>query len=197
MLKLNLGCGGKIYDGWVNVDKYDHYPIDILHDLETFPYPFDDDSCNEILLSHVLEHLGRDTEVFNNIVKELFRVCCHDALIHIIVPHPRHDNFLSDPTHVRPINEHVIALYDKKRNLEWEAIGAANTPLGLLLDVDLRIEEATLNVENKYRKLLADDEITEDQLIEMIAERNNICSEIKLVVRVNKVADDDVQFDDV
>ena len=196
MLKLNLGCGGKIYDGWVNVDKYDHYPIDILHDLETFPYPFDDDSCNEILLSHVLEHLGRDTEVFNNIVKELFRVCCHDALIHIIVPHPRHDNFLSDPTHVRPINEHVIALYDKKRNLEWEAIGAANTPLGLLLDVDLRIEEATLNVENKYRKLLADDEITEDQLIEMIAERNNICSEIKLVVRVNKVADDDVQFDD-
>jgi hypothetical protein len=197
MLKLNLGCGGKIYDGWVNVDKYDHYPIDILHDLETFPYPFDDDSCNEILLSHVLEHLGRDTEVFNNIVKELFRVCCHDALIHIIVPHPRHDNFLSDPTHVRPINEHVIALYDKKRNLEWEAIGAANTPLGLLLDVDLRIEEATLNVENKYRKLLADNEITEDQLIEMIAERNNICSEIKLVVRVNKVADDDVQFDDV
>jgi hypothetical protein len=127
------GCGGKIYDGWVNVDKYDHYPIDILHDLETFPYPFDDDSCNEILLSHVLEHLGRDTEVFNNIVKELFRVCCHDALIHIIVPHPRHDNFLSDPTHVRPINEHVIALYDNKRNLEWEAIGAANTPLGLLL----------------------------------------------------------------
>jgi hypothetical protein len=91
----------------------------------------------------------------------------------------------------------VIAIYDKKRNLEWEAIGAANTPLGLLLDVDLRIEEATLNVENKYRKLLADNEITEDQLIEMIAERNNICSEIKLVVRVNKVADDDVQFDDV
>ena len=190
MLKLNLGCGGKIHEGWVNVDKYDHYPIDVMHDLETFPYPFEDDSCNEILLSHVLEHLGSDTEVFNNIMKELFRVCCHNAEIRIFVPHPRHDNFLSDPTHVRPINEHVIALYDKKRNLEWEAIGAANTPLGLLLDVDFRIEEATLNVENKYRKQLADGEITEDQLMEMISERNNICSEIKLVVRVHKIADD-------
>ena len=65
-------------------------------------------------------------------------------------------------------------------------MGAANTPLGLILDVDFRIEEATLNVEDKYRQQLADGIISEEQLWEMISERNNICSEIKLVVRVQK-----------
>lgn len=186
MLRLNLGCGGKIYEGWVNVDKYDHYAVDVVHDLEIFPYPFEDNSCNEIYMNHVLEHLGSSTDVFNNIMKELYRVCCHDAVIRINVPHPRHDNFLSDPTHVRPINQGVISLYDKQKNLEWEAMGAANTPLGLLLDVDFRIEESVLNVEDKYRQQLADGIISEDQLMEMISERNNICSEIRIVVRVRK-----------
>ena len=33
-MKLNLGCGSKIYEGYVNVDKFDFYNVDIKHDLE-------------------------------------------------------------------------------------------------------------------------------------------------------------------
>ena len=196
MLKLNLGCGAKILEGWVNVDKHDHYPVDVVHDLELFPYPFEDNSCNEILMNHVLEHLGRDTDVFNGIMKELFRVCCHNAIVRINVPHPRHDNFLSDPTHVRPINQGVLSLYDKKTNLEWEAMGAANTPLGLIHDVDFRTEEVVFNVVDKYKQQLADGKITQDQVMEMISERNNICSEIRVVVRVHKMVDDNSSIAD-
>ncbi|GIR90283.1 MAG: hypothetical protein CM15mP89_2880 [Gammaproteobacteria bacterium] len=36
-MKVNLGCGNKILQGWVNLDKYDVYPVDVVHDLETFP----------------------------------------------------------------------------------------------------------------------------------------------------------------
>ena len=54
-MKLNLGCGSKILDGYTNVDKYDYFKADLVHDLETFPYPFKDNSVEEIIISHVLE----------------------------------------------------------------------------------------------------------------------------------------------
>ena len=53
MLKLNLGCGSKILDGYKNIDKFDYYKPDIVHDLELTPYPFEKNSVDEILLSHV------------------------------------------------------------------------------------------------------------------------------------------------
>ena len=65
---IYLGCGNKIYDGYVNVDKFELYNIDIKHDLEKFPYPFEDNSDEEIKLSHVLEHIGQVPDVFIRIL---------------------------------------------------------------------------------------------------------------------------------
>lgn len=54
-LKLNLGCGDKRMAGFVGVDAYG-YP-DVVHDLNTFPYPWDDNSVDEIQMHHALEHI--------------------------------------------------------------------------------------------------------------------------------------------
>ena len=35
-MKLNLGSGSKILDGYTNVDKFDYYKPDVIHDLEIF-----------------------------------------------------------------------------------------------------------------------------------------------------------------
>ena len=110
-LKLNLGCGSTKFDGFIGVDMYGN--PDVRHDLEKFPWPWADSTVDEVALVHVLEHLGRDPDVFIGIIKELYRVCRNGALIHIVVPHPRHDNFLGDPTHVRPITYQVMQLFDK------------------------------------------------------------------------------------
>ena len=59
--------------------------INIVHDLEV-TYPFED-SIDEILLSHVLEHIGQDPNVFNNIIKEFYRICKNQSVIDIRVPH--------------------------------------------------------------------------------------------------------------
>ncbi len=70
-MKLNLGFGNKIYDGYVNVNKFDLYNVDIQHDLEKFPYPFDDNSVEEIILSHVPEHIGQDPNIFIKNIKRI------------------------------------------------------------------------------------------------------------------------------
>ena len=117
-IKLNLGCGSKILEGYINVDKFDYYNVDRVHDLEKFPYPFGDDTVNEIILSHVLEHIGQNPDTFNEILKEFYRICKNQAIINIAVPHPRHDDFISDPTHVRPITVLGLSLYNKQLNDE-------------------------------------------------------------------------------
>ena len=61
-LRLNLGCGMNRLDGYVNVDRYGE--PDLRHDLEVVPWPWPDDSVSEVLLKHVLEHLGRDPSVY-------------------------------------------------------------------------------------------------------------------------------------
>ena len=73
-MKLNLGCRNKIIEWYINVDKFDLYNVDLKHDLETFPYPFEDDSVKEIILSDVLEHIGQSPEIFIKILKELYRI---------------------------------------------------------------------------------------------------------------------------
>jgi predicted SAM-dependent methyltransferase len=67
--------------GYINVDKFgDPY---LRFDLETFPYPWDDNSVAEIELHHVLEHLGQQTDTYLKIIQELDRICQPGAKIHI------------------------------------------------------------------------------------------------------------------
>jgi hypothetical protein len=56
-LKLNLGCGRNIKQGWVNVDfaERENKP-DIICDL-TKEFPFESDSCSFIYAEHFIEHL--------------------------------------------------------------------------------------------------------------------------------------------
>ena len=68
-----------------------------------------------------------------------YRICNNQALINIAVPHPRHDDFISDPTHVRPITVLGLSLFDKAQNEEWEKIGGANTPLGLIHNLNFKV----------------------------------------------------------
>src|SRR6516162_7107644 len=122
-MKLNLGCGSQILEGWVNVDRIGK-PDQVL-DLETFPWPWPDNSADEILLNHVLEHLGQQPDVFIAIMRELYRVCRDGATLQIRVPHPRHDNFLTDPTHVRPVTARTMEMFSREANLESQRLGGS------------------------------------------------------------------------
>tara|TARA_Y200000002_G_scaffold339006_1_gene308719 strand:- start:116 stop:673 length:558 start_codon:yes stop_codon:yes gene_type:complete len=185
-MKLNLGCGNKIKDGYVNIDKFDVYNIDIKHDLEKFPYPFENNSVEEILLSHVLEHIGQEPDIFIKILKEFYRICKNEAIIHINVPHPRHDDFISDPTHVRPITVLGLSLFDKSQNIIWEKNGAANTPLALIHNINFKIESVNYLIEKDVMSKFEAGTIDKLKLDYMMKHYNNIVKEISIKWRVIK-----------
>ena len=179
-MKLNLGYRIKILKNFVNVDKYDYYKPDIVHDLEKFPYPFEENSVDEILLSHVLEHIGQNPDIFNSIIKEFYRICKNNALIDIRVPHPRHDDFISDPTHVRPITILGLQLYDKNLNQMWEKNNAANTPLAMIHNVNFKIKDVNYGLEKNYSEMLKKGEIDQSKLHEYIEKYNNVIKEMRI-----------------
>jgi len=187
-MKLNLGCGMNRQAGYINVDCFAEAQPDMVWDLEVTPWPWETSSADEILMNHSLEHMGATTPGFFSIMKELYRVCKPDGRIVLHVPHPRHDSYLTDPTHVRPITPFMFGLFSKRNNREWEQTNVSNTPLGLYLDVDFRVAEANQVLDPYYADLFNSGGISEADLNRAIAERNNVVIEYQIVLSVVKEA---------
>ena len=185
-MKLNLGCGFSKPDGFVHVDMFEECHPDVVHDLETFPYPFEENSVDEILFNHSLEHIGQQSSVFLKIMQEIYRICGDGALIKINVPHPRHDNFISDPTHVRAITPMTLYLFDLELNNYWQKIKAANSPFAIYLGVNFKLLTTNISVEQTYIDQLNNNPITDEELKVLISERNNVATEYNFTLKVIK-----------
>lgn len=84
LLRLNIGSGPTRLPGYVNVDNNPNAgSVDIAHDLDQFPWPFEEGSVEEVVMDHALEHL-EDTI---GAIEELYRISSDGAQILIRVPH--------------------------------------------------------------------------------------------------------------
>jgi hypothetical protein len=183
-VKLNLGCGENRKPDCINVDKFGH--PDVCHDLETFPWPWADNSVEEIVLNHVLEHLGESKAVYLKIFQEMYRICKPEATIHIAVPHPRSDDFINDPTHVRVVTPAGLELFSKAKNSEWADSGYANSPLGLYLDVDFEIVSVNYSLEPCWSQKLNSGECTRKDIYAATQKYNNVVKEVRMKIKVVK-----------
>ena len=183
-IKLNLGCGQNSKPGYVNVDKYGQ--PDIRHDLETFPWPWEDNTVSEIVLNHVLEHLGQSQAVYLKIIQEMYRICVPGAVIQVAVPHPRSDEFINDPTHVRVVTPAGMELFSKSRNKYWIKNGYANSPLGLYLDVDFEMVAVNYSLAPDWSQKLKSGECTQKEICRAMQTYNNVAQEIRMELSVRK-----------
>ena len=93
--KLNFGCGKDIRVGYINVDIDDKHNPDVVHDLNVFPWPWEDNSIEQIMALDILEHV----EDLIPIMDEAQRVMQPAGVMYIRGPSP--DFIWDDVTHKR------------------------------------------------------------------------------------------------
>ncbi len=83
MIRLHIGCGPNILDGWVNIDSVARAP-GVRTDVDPLAMPFPDGAVAEILAEHVFEHFAFAEE--ERLWRECARVLRPGGLLTIEVP---------------------------------------------------------------------------------------------------------------
>ncbi len=92
---LHFGSGSKKLQGSTTVDILNLPNVDVVHDLNVYPWPFEDNSQDFIFGHNVFEHLKDIVSVMN----EVHRILKPGGRVLITVPYFRSVDAFSDLTH--------------------------------------------------------------------------------------------------
>lgn len=130
-MELLFGCGSardrrlsiEGRRGWAKLttldSNADHKP-DVVHDLETFPYPFADDTFDEAHGYEVIEHLGQqgDYGAFFSLFSELWRILKPGGFLAGTSPSYRSMWAWGDPSHRRVITAGTLVFLDQSEYIK-------------------------------------------------------------------------------
>lgn len=112
-MKINMGAGGDIRQGYINHDIAQLPGIDVVHDLNVYPWPWQAASADEIIAKDLLEHL----EDFMAAMEEIHRILKPGGVVRISVPYWNSVSRHGDPTHRRGFHELTFRFFDPESPL--------------------------------------------------------------------------------
>lgn len=112
-IKIDLGCGkNKKGTDWIGVDVRNFEGVDVVCDLGSGVWPWEDESVSECNASHFVEHLNAKERI--HFVNELHRVLIPGGKCQVIVPHWASNRAYGDLTHQwPPVSEMWFYYLDK------------------------------------------------------------------------------------
>ena len=110
-IKLDIGGGGNPQPGFVNMDIRKLPGVDIIQDLEEFPWSLPNESVSLSMASHVVEHINPHKNTFMKFMDEVWRITQIGGKFMIATPYAGSPGYFQDPTHVNPCNEITFAYF--------------------------------------------------------------------------------------
>lgn len=140
-IRLDVGCGNFKQKGYVGLDIGKLPGVDIVHDVQKFPWPVPDDCCFQILFSHLWEHI--EPKYRFQIMDELWRICRHDGQLMIAAPYSGSYLEAAHPAHYSCPNELTFTFFDPDYQLyqscsnqekpkPWKIIRNMPNPVGVI-----------------------------------------------------------------
>lgn len=109
--QIDIGSGSDVRPGFAGVDIAALPGVEIVRDVSRHGLPFSDSSIARVYSAHFLEHVPDLVFVMN----EIHRVCCHDAIVEVVVPTLIGPYAAADPTHTRMFNARTFSYFEPGR----------------------------------------------------------------------------------
>jgi SAM-dependent methyltransferase len=150
---LDIGCGVNKFPGSIGMDVNPRTNADVIHDLDDLPYPFADDSFDEVIGRHVIEHVTNPLAV----MCELHRITRAGGIVKLVAPHWTNPDFATDLTHRNHLNSYSFrnltqdrAVFDFYADIRFRQRLVRVTILNLWKIFGF---EFFVNLDNRYPKL--------------------------------------------
>jgi SAM-dependent methyltransferase len=104
---LDVGCGVNKFPGAIGLDNNPATRADVLADLDRFPYPFRDNSFDQVRAIHVIEHVASVIGA----MEEFHRIARPGARVVIATPHYTDFSSFCDPTHRWHLNSYSFRYF--------------------------------------------------------------------------------------
>lgn len=112
-IRLHIACGdAKQGPDWVGIDIQKLPGVDIVHDIETYPWPLPDEIVLTSVAHHIVEHINPAKRGFIKWMNEVWRITKPGGQLAIATPYAGSLSYFSDPTHVNPCNEVTWCYFD-------------------------------------------------------------------------------------
>lgn len=154
-ITIEFGCGNAKTPGAIGVDINPRSAADVLHDMNVFPYPFDDDVADHIICHDVLEHV----DDFIATIEELWRIGRNGCVIDVTAPFMSSVNYHSDPTHRRAFTSRSFDYFVEGTDVRRHAYTSATLRMDsvafdpLLIPLRRGADRWLLKMANRHKRI--------------------------------------------
>ena len=98
--------------GWVGIDHRAHPAVQIVHDLQVYPWPLEDASVYQAYVGAAIARVRREEWGFVHFMNELNRLMVPGGELLIVTYYGMNQRFLADPAACNPLTEATFYHFD-------------------------------------------------------------------------------------